>query len=227
MNHLDPHFNDELASEWRYQCFDSLRLRLRWAFLLNGCLLILLGLSLCLLICLFPLKQTLPFVISLNETTGEMTQLGELNPTSFDNHWAVTRFFILRYLQNRESYHADNLERPYQIAYAMSDKVLAEQYALESSTQNPNSPSQRYRQEKYVTVTVQSIAKLNDNTAEVHFEKVLQDKITGTQGRMPMVAIVKWEYRTQKVTQKMLDRNPMGFTVTYYHPTPVTLRQEK
>lgn len=224
---MNPDLNDSLVSEWRYQCFDSVRLRLRWAWMVNGCLLILLGLSLGILFCLFPLKQTLPFVISLNETTGEITPLGELNPTSFDNQWTLTRFFILRYLQNRESYHADNLERPYQIAYAMSDSVLAEQYALEANTQNPNSPSQRYKQDKFVTVSVQSVAKLNDNTAEVHFEKILHDKITGSEGRMPMVAIVKWEYRAQKVTQKMLDRNPLGFTLTYYHPTPVTLTQEK
>lgn len=220
MNHYEPHLNNDSA-DWRYQQFESTRLRLRWSLVLNSVLFGLLGLSLALLFILLPLKQTVPYVISLNESTGEMSQVGELTPASIENKKLLTRYFILRYIQNRESYHADSLDRPYQIAYAMSAPNVAEMYAKEVNTQNNDSPFQRYGKDKFVTVAVKSVAWLNGNTAEVHFEKILHEHLNDKVTHMPMVAILKWDYQPQKTTLKILDRNPLGFKVIYYQPTPV------
>ena len=71
-----------------------------------------------------------------------------------------------------------------------------------------------------------SVSRLNDNTAAIRFEKRLSDKASNTQQVANQEAIVKWHYQSVKATQVQLDRNPLGFTVTYYQVTPVNLNEE-
>lgn len=214
------------SQQWRDDIYYGHQVKLRWSFLLNGILLTLLLISTIAFALLLPLKQSVPFILNHNQTTGEITQLGELKPDTYANDWTLSRYFIIRYITERESFHLDNLERPYQIAYAMSDNAIAQEYAKQADSNNPNSPYNLYGQHKFVTVHINSVAKLNDNTAEVHFEKTIHDKTSGQQLHIPMVSILKWRYSPMRTTQKVLDRNPLGFQVTYYHPSQVTLESK-
>lgn len=211
--------NQPPLSTWKDEVYDSLRVRLRLSFLLNSALMVLLIVGFIIIAALVPLKTSVPFVISHNETTGEITQLGNLNPADYETDWRLTRFFLIRYITNRESFHSDNLERPYQIAYTMSDKKVALAYEVLSSTNNPASPYQKYGKSHFVTVEVHSISKLNAHTAEVHFTKTVHDKNNAQETKIPYVTIVKWRYDKVTQTPKALDRNPLGFHVTYYQPS--------
>lgn len=88
---------------------------------------------------------------------------------------------------------------------------------------NPASPLNQYGKKSFITVTIHSMAALNDNTAEVHFEKIQHDKDSGQETRQSLVAIVKWRYDNMKTTQSQRDKNPLGFQVTYYQPTYVNI----
>jgi type IV secretion system protein VirB8 len=211
------------ADHWRYQIHESQTVWLHRSLLLNLLLLLLLTLMTAACLCLFPLKQSVPYVYALNQTTGELTQLGKAEPRTYAQDWLLTRYFLIQYVINRESYSADNLERPYQITYAMSDATIAKRYEEEVNSNNPRSPLNLYSKDKIVTVHVLSVSQLNHDTAEVRFIKTLHDKDANTQHRLQKTAIIKWKYTTPITTQKMLDRNPLGFKVTYYQVNQVNI----
>lgn len=211
------------ASQWRYQIYESQTVWLTRSLIALGVISLMLILSLLSNLFLFPLKQTVPFLYTVNEKTGELTQIGEFKPESFKENWLMTRFLIIRYIVNRESYDADNLERPYQITWAMSDDKIAKDYANAVRTDNLSSPYAIYGKSKFIHGDVLSINQLNENTAEVRFEQTLNDRNTETKQSIQKAAILKWQYATPITTQKMLDRDPLGFKVIYYQATQTNL----
>lgn len=223
-NHSEIH-NDfyEEARNWHYDKYESQKVWLNRAVLAIGILSIFLLVSLLLNAMLFPLKEKIPFLYAVNENTGELTQIGQFRPEQWKQHWLMTRFLLIRYVINRESYDADNLDRPYQIAWAMSDNAIARDYASQVDTSNPQSQFSLFGKTKFITVHVLSVNKLNNNTADVRFEATLHDKTNQTQQMIEKETIIKWKYTHPVTTQKMLDRDPLGFQVTYYQPTQVNI----
>lgn len=211
------------ASDWRYQMHESQTVWLHRSLLLNLLLLTLLTLFVIACLFLFPLKQSVPYVYALNQATGELTQLGKAEPKAYAQEWLLTRYFLIQYVINREGYSADNLERPYQVTYAMSDANIAKRYEEEVNSNNPNSPYNLYGKDKVMTVHVLSVSQLSPDTAEVRFIKTLHDKDANTEQKLQKTAIIKWQYTNPVATEKMLDRNPLGFKVTYYQVNQVNL----
>lgn len=216
----------QAAADWRYDVYHSKAVWLRYSLIGNIGLLLCLLLALIMLVCLIPLKQKIPYLYAFNNATGEITKLGELEPTHLTANWQMTRFFLIHYVMNRESYDRDDLERPYQLAWAQSDAMIRKQYDAEVDSHVLTSPYRKYGKDKAITVHVLSISRLNDNTAAIRFEKRLRDKATNTQQVAHYEAIAKWRYQLVKATQAQLDRNPLGFTVMYYQVTPVNLNEE-
>ncbi len=221
-SHVEKSYYEE-ACDWRYQMYHNQSVWLNRSLLVVASLSVLLFLSLIANLFLFPLKQNVPFLYTVNETTGEITQLGQLNPNKLNQNDLMTRFLLIRYVTNRESYDADNLEQPYQIAWAMSDSAIATEYSDEVRTDNKSSPFALYGKNKYITVHVLSISTLNDQTNAVRFEQTLHDRNSGTEQTVQKESIVKWRYTEPETTEKALDRDPLGFKVTYYRSTQLSL----
>lgn len=219
----ETYFKD--ASQWRYQMYESQKIWLSRALL--GCMIlaVLLGISLASNVLLFPLKKTVPFLYTVNETTGELTALGAIE----NNHYAadnlMTRFLLIRYVVNREAYDADNLDEPYQVAWAMSSPSLAETYAETVRTDDPKSPYALYGKRKYITVHVLSVHLLNKDTAMVRFEQTIHDRTSDHTDTFQKEAIIRWQYTQPSTTLKMLDRDPLGFKVIYYQTTQVNFEE--
>jgi len=211
------------AADWHYQIYENQKVWLNRALIGIGLLTILLIVAIIAIAVLTPLKQNIPFLYTLNETTGELTQLGQFQVETFKENWLMTRFLIVRYVVNRESYNADNLNRPYQIAWAMADASIADEYARAVQTDNPTSPYATYGKNKFITVHVLSVNQLNENTAEIRFDQTLHERDTDKKTVIQKAAIIKWHYNQPETTQKMLDRDPLGFKVSYYQPTQVNL----
>jgi type IV secretory pathway component VirB8 len=57
----------------------------------------------------------------------------------------------------------------------------------------------------------------------VKFEKTLHDRATHSEQIIQKEAIIRWEYQTAETTQKMLERDPLGFKVTYYQVSQVNV----
>jgi type IV secretion system protein VirB8 len=215
------------AADWRYDVYHNKAIWLRYSLIGNVGLLLCLLFTLSAIVCLVPLKQKIPYLYAFNNATGEITKLGELEPTHLTTNWQLTRYFLIHYVINRESYDSDNLEVPYQLAWAQSDVMIRKQYDAEVDSNVQTSPYRKYGKDKAITVRVLSVSRLNDNTAAIRFEKRLRNKAANTQQVAYQEAIVKWHYQSIKATQTQLDRNPLGFTVSYYQVTPVNLSNEE
>lgn len=211
------------AHDWRYQIYESQQVWLNRSLLATAVLGLLLILSLVSHLLLLPLKEKIPFLYVLNETTGELTQLGNFTQDSFKADWLMTRFFLIRYVENRESYDNDNLDHPYQITWAMSDESMATQYAKSVQTNNSDSPYAKYGKDKFISVHILSVNQLNENSAEVRFEQTLHDRSLDHQETIQKAAIIKWKYTQPTTTIKMLDRDPLGFKVIYYQISQLSI----
>lgn len=213
----------EAAADWAYEMYLSQSVRLRRATLLIVGLFILLGLSIVSTIVLIPLKENVPYLYAFDHASGEITKIGTLEPTILSGNWALTRYLLIHYVTNYEEYSAENIDVPYQMVWAQSSENVRKQYQEQVNSGNDKSPYRVYGKDKYVTVRVVAINQLNDNTVDVKFEKRLHDRSANTEQVTQKEAIIKWEFSQAETTQKMLDRDPLGFKVTYYQTTQINL----
>jgi type IV secretion system protein VirB8 len=213
----------QAASDWAYDMYQSQTVWLRRSLFALIVLAALLALSLCSNLYLFPLKEKVPYLYAFDHATGEVTQIGALQSTTLSANWALSRYLLIHYVINYESYHYDNIDIPYQMVWAQSSDPVRKQYEDQVKSSYHSSPYRRYGKDKFVTVRVIAINQLNDNTVDVKFEKKLQDRIASTEQITQKEAIIKWGYSQAQTSQKMLDRDPLGFKVTYYQVSQVNL----
>jgi type IV secretion system protein VirB8 len=216
-------FEYEPVADWAYEMYLSQSLWLRRALAGMVVLFMLLGVSILTTLTLLPLKEKVPYLYAFDHTTGEITKVGDLEPTTLSANWTLSRYLITHYVMNYEGYNADNIELPYQLVWAQSSENVRKIYEEKVSSGNEQSPYKLYGKEKYITVRVISINKLNDNTVDVKFAKTLHDRAANTEQTSQKEAILKWEFVDADTSQKMLDRDPLGFKVTYYQSTQVNL----
>ncbi|HSW69151.1 MAG TPA: type IV secretion system protein [Gammaproteobacteria bacterium] len=211
------------SADWAYCMYQSQTVWLRRALFALTLIAALLTLSIAANLVLLPLKEKVPYLYAFDHATGEVTKVGELDKTTLPSNWEVTRYFLMQYVINHESYNGDNINYPYQMVWAQSGDEVQKQYDNEVSSTNPNSPYKLYGKDKYITTRVISINRLNENTVDIKFEKKLHDRASTSEQVTHKEAIIKWEYATAEITQKMLDRDPLGFKVIYYQATQVSL----
>lgn len=74
----------------------------------------------------------------------------------------------------------DNIDQPYQMVWAQSSDHVQAQYDAIVKSNNPSSPYHLYANNKYITVKVISVNRLNENTVDIKFEKTLHDRAANT-----------------------------------------------
>lgn len=222
-NNLTEDTYYQQSADWAYDVYQSQAVWLRRLLVALVLLFLLLIISLLINLMLVPLKEKVPYLYAFDHATGEITKIGTLEPTTLDNNWELSRYLLSRYIIQYESYDFDNIDVPYQMVWVQSSDNVKKQYEEAVLSSNPNSPYRTYGKDKYITVNVISINKLNDNTVDVKFEKHLHDRSTEGEQIIAKEAIIKWQYTQAEATQKMLDRDPLGFKVTYYQTTQINL----
>ena len=213
----------QTSSDWAYCMYQSQTVWLMRALTALMMLGILLMLSIAANLCLIPFKEKVPYLYAFDHATGEVTKIGELEKTKLSANWEMSRYFLIHYVINYESYNADNIDYPYQMVWAQSSDELRKKFDSEVSSTNSASPYKVYGKDKFITAKVISVNRLNENTVDIKFEKTLHDRATNLEQTTYKEAIVKWEFSDAETTQKMLDRDPLGFKVTYYQVSQVTL----
>jgi type IV secretion system protein VirB8 len=211
------------SRDWSYSLYHSHTLWLRRLLvLIVGLILLLIG-SVATNVLLVPLKDNVPYLYAFDQATGEITKIGSLEKTTFSDNWELARYFLIHYVVNYESYNSDNMDLPYQLVWAQSSEEMRKRFETQMNSSNADSPYKRFGKDKFITVKVTSVNRLNDNTVDIKFQKTLHDKTTNTEQVNYKEAIVKWQFTQAETTQKMLDRDPLGFKVNYYQTTQVTV----
>jgi type IV secretory pathway component VirB8 len=224
--HQPPHKTDgayyEAAHSWYQEKYESItcsRNRYRLFALMNS---VLLGLSIGSIMMLLPLKHTVYRMIEVNQQTGEMTELKEMEGHTFASHWVMNRYFINQYVQLRESYHVEDIKRAFNLVLALSARPIAQDYRFNTVDTNPQSPINVLGDAYYREVKVLSINQLNTNTAIARYQTMTHNK--GNLGEVKTEdwqVIVKWDYANPSESLKERDKNPLGFRITYYQNSPV------
>lgn len=215
------------ASDWAYDMYQSQTVWLRRSLLGLITLTVLLCASLCLNLYMLPLKEKVPYLYAFDHATGEITKIGELESTTLSANWELSKYLLIHYVMNYEGYDYDNINLPYQLVWAQSSENVRKQYEDFVKSDNAQSPYQQFGKNKYVTIKVVAVNRLNENTVDVKFEKTLHDRSANTEHVIQKEAIIKWEFDQAETSQKMLERDPLGFKVTYYQSTQVNLENNR
>lgn len=220
-------FNDadyyKAAKSWREEIYYSKVTSLTRARTTNFTLAVLLILSFAIILKQAGAYTVEPIIIEKDKATGSYTVIDRVSPQSISEDWPITRFNLMRYVEDREQYHPDNINVPlYDVIYKSSDIVAKE--VIDSVRQDsPKSPSKVYGDNNYITIAINNIQKIaNSNTAFVDFTKTLHERKSNRTKDFKYRAVVKWQYSKEKMDYKEQYRNPFNFRVTYYNSSIVT-----
>lgn len=222
------YFND--ARSWHDDLLETARLNARrWfcAFCAAGVLAILL--TACLIV-LMPLKELVPIVIHQNTQTGEIW----VDKPSHDYQPetpAQTQADIVRYVTNRESYSAVDINQRFNLVMLLSNPDVAGQYSDSQANSDPQAPVNTLGEKGLRLVHVEDVVFMDksnpatppirhfhqapSNLAKVDFTTETTDK-SGAKSTQYWVATIGWTYKGLPKNKEDAWDNWNGFVVTTY-----------
>lgn len=167
---------------------------------------------------LAPLKTSVPYLIRVDNSTGYVDKVEPYNASTADINESVTRYFIGKYITDRESYDWWNVEVFYDfVKETSSPEVFA---AYNNMMKNDEtSPLKVLNKNLKMNATVNSIIFLNEKTAQVRFTKNIvetNDKKARSFPKTTWVATVVFDFESIVKTEKQRLINPLGFRVISY-----------
>ncbi|RNJ41459.1 conjugal transfer protein [Mesorhizobium erdmanii] len=178
-------------------------------------------LSLVALIVLLPLKQTKPYVVMVDKTTGEAEKIVEVQPASLQEQEAVLQAELVSYVVDRETFDpADNSTRIPDVMARSSDsaaQTLAQTWRSESEQYPPT----LYGKDVRVRVVVKSVSltprgRNPSDVARVRITKYREEKGRDAVERS-FLATIGYQFKPrQKATLEAVWKNPLGFNVLFY-----------
>jgi len=170
------------------------------------------------LVMLTPLKQSVPYVLSVEKATGNVEVMSPVDGRSIryqellDKHWAQ------RYVIARESYNWKLLQYDYDTVLAMSADEIGREYA--KIYDGPNARDKKFGPYTEMRVEVLSVTLPPDSEgrAVVRFLKqVRRQETNNVEPPQTFVATLAYEYKGSMFgKERQLIENPLGFRVTAY-----------
>jgi len=176
---------------------------------------------------LLPLKETKPFVVMVDRTTGEAEKVVQVRPANLEEQEAVRQAELVSYVIDRETYDvADNQTRIPDVLTRSQEQARSSLVSLWTKG-NDNYPPDIYSNRSRLLVKIISITLLTDETAQVRFRKKLETEGERTVER-DFVATVGFEFQP-RVERNLEDvwKNPLGFAVSSYRVDAETLNERR
>ena len=169
------------------------------------------------IVIMMPLKETLPYVIEVDKSTGMSTILSVANAEEIPVSEIMDKYWLSEYVQAREAYDYRTLENDYIKTRELSMPNVFEPYSRQFGT-DKNSMEQTIGDTKRILVELLSVVPNGNGIATVRFRKKLVDTQTGQpEGADVWTARIGYEYvPTFKVEEAKRLINPFGFKVTTY-----------
>ena len=167
------------------------------------------------LVCLVPLKTSVPFLIK-EETSGAIISLQPLSGNaSMTYDESVRKYFLAKYVIARETYDSTDSTVRYQTVELMSDKTERRNFEQFITPSNPRSPWALYGQHTQRWVRIKSISFLNERLAQVRFT-ASEKNSAGPEVSSEWTAVVAFGFGPAPVLEVERLVNPLGFQVTRY-----------
>jgi type IV secretion system protein VirB8 len=173
---------------------------------------------------LVPLKSFEPVIVVVDKATGYIeTKSGLTKAQNLTDSRAITQANVVRYIRTREGYDPYAIDTNFGTAALLSTGDAARELQEQYSAANPNNPAKVYGKNKRVLVDLKSVTFPNDSTALVRFsttEKSDTDAIT-----RHYIAVVRYRYTDEPVTNEWRFENPLGFQVYNYRRDQETVTE--
>jgi type IV secretion system protein VirB8 len=171
------------------------------------------------LMLLIPLKQVVPYVVTVDRLTGEssITSSGKdfvANSTLNDKHWIKT--FVIA----RERYNYQLLQHDYDVVKALAGDATWGNYA--KLYEGNNARDKVLAENTEMQPTVLSITLHNNGTATVRYELRTRNLRANEDAVLTRhVATLRYRYQAQSGKREFeMIENPLGFTVDGYQTDP-------
>lgn len=164
---------------------------------------------------LTPLKTVEPYVVRVDNNTGQTDIVYALKDEKLTHNEALDRFWLQNYVTFRESYDWYTVQSNYDTTMMFSDQ--AEQTQLASFFASAAAPYKMFKNNYRVEIRIISISYVGE-LAQVRFERRLRD--LNDPRKQPvtknLIATIAYEYRNENVSAEERLANPLGFKVTSY-----------
>lgn len=206
---------DNQAYDWFSDRYQSIVVsRNRWLVVA----LLALGLTVCqaiALICLIPLKTSVPFLIQEEKTGAISTIQPVVGDASITYGESVKKYFIGRYLILRETYDPLDLTNNYNAVSLMSDTDETQRFNQVLSANNKSNPVAVYADHTRRLIRIKSISFLNETTAQVRFNAT-EKKFNESENVSAWIATLGFRFGSPPALDSERLVNPVGFLVTTY-----------
>lgn len=173
---------------------------------------------------LTPLKTVEPFVVRVDKNTGATDIVTRLDEKTVTFNEAIDKYFLARYLNYCENYSAVTAYTNWQACSMMSDRAISRAQFAVINPRNPKSPTAVYGNRGHVTISVESIAFLNNHgMAQVRFARDEYPSEESPPIETEWLATVVYRYLNPPVDERSRLINPVGFQVTQFRIDPVVV----
>lgn len=168
---------------------------------------------------LTPLKQSVPYVIRVDNVTGMVDIISTLKDQTVinKNSEALDKYFTANYVKLREQYYWDILEQDYYAVQVFSSNKISTEY--QSIYAGANSRVKTLQNSVEVEIQIISVVLTNSagaNVATIRFNEITKDLQSKTSRQTTKVATLTYEYVKELTTEKERVMNPLGFKVNTY-----------
>ncbi len=161
-----------------------------------------------------PLKTVVPYVIKVEKTTGIVEVLNPLEQRTVKQEEAITKYFIVKYLNAREQYDPQRREQDYIIVGKLSSERCFAKYRQWFDDENPESPLNLYGEDATVTYHVRDVSMLDDDTAIIHIKRNVNRLNELRESYWAITLSFQWLLEPKAESDRFI--NPLGFQVTRY-----------
>ncbi|WP_297880156.1 type IV secretion system protein [uncultured Campylobacter sp.] len=177
--------------------------------------------SICAIAYMTPLKQSVPYVIRVDNTTGMVDIITSVKDTEFSSNEALDKYFTSLYVKTREGYHYNLLTQDYTLTQILSSPQVAQDYV--KIYEGANARQEVLKNDNEVSIDINSVVlgeSADIKTATIRFNattSALSNSGKNTVQTSAKVATLSYEYSPADLTtEDERLQNPLGFKVTTY-----------
>lgn len=164
---------------------------------------------------LTPLKTVVPLVFRVDNTTGAVERIYDVQAGPMEATEATRRYFLWQYVRLRQGYAQAEAQPNFEAVTLMSSHQVQQEYSAFFRGSNPNSPQVLLGRNGTASLVWVSTSFLGPRLAQVRF--VQNERKGDTQlPQKRMVATIGFDFAPGQVSSSTMNVNPLGFVVTSY-----------
>ena len=207
--------------DWETSRVQTIERSERRAWVVAMTAVIIAGLAITAIAVMMPLKQSIPYVIRVDNTTGVPDIVTAMTDKIVTGDDVMDKYWLAQYVRARETYDWYTLQRDYTTVGLLSSANIGAGYA--QLFEGKDALDKKYGKNIQATIDIVSVVPTSKNSGTVRFikttKRVDQEGLPGIITRW--VATIAYEYRsTARIKESERLVNPFGFQVLSYRIDP-------